>query len=95
MKHKHFYVVTYDISDTKCRDKVMKVLEAVGDRVNLSVFECMLTDAQYRKLCGLLEKLVASRQDRINIYPLCTECYARINYIPKVRSQDPPRIVVI
>lgn len=95
MRHKHFYVVTYDISDTKRRDKVMKVLEVIGDRVNFSVFECMLTDVQYRNLCCRLAKLVEARQDRINIYPICTECYARITYIPEVKTNIPPKIVVI
>lgn len=95
MKRKHFYVVTYDIGDTKRRDKVVKTLEAVGDRVNLSVFECMLTDVQYRNLCERLEKLVLPRHDRVNIYPICAECYARIRYIPKVKAQELPAIVVV
>lgn len=95
MKHKHFYVVTYDISDTKRRDKVVKTLEAVGDRVNLSVFECMLTDVQYRKLCERLAKLVQSHHDRINVYPICTECYARIRYIPAINTPRLPKILVV
>ncbi len=51
MKHKHFYVVAYDIADDRRRSKVVKVLEAIGHRVNFSVFECMLTDIQYRNYC--------------------------------------------
>jgi len=29
------------------------------------------------------------------IYPLCTECYARIEYIPPVQKKEPVKIVVI
>ena len=50
MKHKHFYVVTYDVGDTKRRDKVVKLMESIGTRMNFSVFECMLTDKQYQNM---------------------------------------------
>lgn len=95
MKRKHFYVVTYDIGDDKRRDKVVKVLEAIGTRMNYSVFECTLTGIQYRKMCNQLEKIVVRREDWVNIYPLCTECYARIEYIPPIKKKEPVKIGVI
>ena len=95
MKRKHFYVVTYDISDDKRRNKVVKVLEAIGTRMNFSVFECLLTDIQYRNMCKQLEKIVIRREDWVNIYPLCTECYARIEYIPPIKKKEPAKIAVI
>lgn len=95
MRHKHFYVVAYDVSDDKRRTKVVKVLEGLGTRVNLSVFECMLTDTQYRRMCGQLEKIAIRNEDHINVYPLCTECYARILYIPDTRQKEPVKIVVV
>ena len=33
--------------------------------------------------------------DGVNIYPLCTECYARIEYIPPVKKKEPVKIAVI
>ena len=95
MKHKHFYVVAYDIGDDKRRDKVVKLLESIGTRMNFSVFECMLTDIQYRNMCERLAKIVVKREDRVNIYPLCAECYARIQYVPDIRKKEPVKIVVI
>ena len=62
MKHKHFYVVTYDIGDDKRRKKVVKLMESIGTRMNFSVFECMLTDVQYRNMCKRLEKLIVKRE---------------------------------
>jgi len=58
-------------------------------------FECMLTDVQYRNMCKQLEKIIIRREDWVNIYPLCTECYARIEYIPPVKMKEPVKIVVI
>jgi len=95
MKHKHFYVVAYDIADDRRRSKVVKVLEGIGHRVNYSVFECMLTDIQYQSMCERLSKLIAQKDDRIIIYPLCTECYARIRNLPERGNTIPPKIVVI
>ena len=94
-KRKHFYVVTYDIGDDKRRNKVVKLLEGIGTRMNFSVFECMLTDIQYRNLCNQLTKIIIKREDWVNIYPLCTECYARITYIPDIKKKEPVKIVVI
>jgi CRISPR-associated protein Cas2 len=94
MKHKHFYVVTYDIGDDKRRNKVVKLMESIGTRMNFSVFECMLTDTQYCNMCKQLEKLIVHREDWINVYPLCTECYARITYIPDIKKKEPVKIVV-
>lgn len=95
MKRKHFYVVAYDIADTKRRAKVVKLLEGLGLRVNYSVFECMLTRAQYETMCEQLRKLVIPREDQINIYPICTECFARIVYYPNFIHRGRQKIVVI
>lgn len=88
-------VVTYDIGDDKRRAKVVKLLEGIGTRMNFSVFECMLTDIQYRNMCNRLAKIIVKREDWVNIYPLCTECYARITYIPDIKKKEPVKIVVI
>lgn len=95
MKHKHFYVVAYDISDDRRRSKVVKVLESIGHRVNYSVFECMLTDIQYQSMSERLSKHIVAKEDKIIIYPLCTECYARISNLPERGKAIPPKIVVI
>ena len=95
MKHKHFYVVAYDIGDNKRRDKVMKLMESMGARVNYSVFECMLTEVQYKRMVEKLSKIVVVPDDWVNVYPICTECYARIRYIPERGKKKAEKIVVV
>ena len=95
MRHKHFYVVTYDISDTKRRNRVVKIMESLGTRMNYSVFECMLTDIQYQSMYKRLAKIVVGREDWINIYPICAECYARIEYIPPIKKKEPVKIAIV
>ena len=70
-------------------------IESLGTRMNFSVFECMLTDIQYTSMCKHLAKIVVRREDWVNIYPLCTECYARIEYIPPVKKKEPVKIAVV
>ena len=35
------------------------------------------------------------KNKRYDIYPLCTECYARIEYIPPVKKKEPVKIAVV
>ena len=95
MRRKHFYVVAYDISDDKRRRQVVKLMESIGTRMNYSVFECMLTEIQYHNMYKRLAKLVVRREDWVNIYPLCTECYAHIDYIPPIKKKEPVKIAVV
>ena len=55
----------------------------------------MLTDIQYKSMCKRLAKIVVRKEDWVNIYPLCTECFARIEYIPPVKKKEPVKIAVV
>lgn len=46
-------------------------------------------------MCKRLAKIVVRREDWVNIYPICTECYARIEYIPPVKKKEPVKIAVV
>ena len=75
--------------------KPQPYLQIAIPRMNYSVFECMLTDIQYKSMFKRLAKLVVRKEDWVNIYPLCTECYARIEYIPPVKKKEPVKIAVV
>lgn len=51
------YIVAYDISEAKERNKVIKVLNNYGERVQESVWTCELNTFQYSELRKKLEKL--------------------------------------
>ena len=65
-----FYVVVYDIPDDKRRKKVSDLLEGYGQRVQYSVFECILTQTQYNELRERLRKRVKLSEDSVRFYPL-------------------------
>ncbi len=84
---KNFIVVVYDISDDKRRNNVMKLLEKFGKRINLSVFECMVSDSTLARLKEDIIRKIDRKNDRVAIYPICIGCYSKIDYlIPEKRT---------
>ncbi len=72
--NKHLFLVCFDIVDDKIRYRVVKVLLKYGQRVQKSVFECMLNDADYLQMKNSLDKLVDLTKDSIRYYQLCANC---------------------
>lgn len=88
MVGKKFCVVAYDIADSKRRIKLVKLIERYGRRMNLSVFECMFTEAQlYRVKCKIGE-ILNPYEDSVIIYPLCLECFGKAIYYPEVSRKS-------
>ena len=95
MRRKHFYIVAYDIADDKRRAKVVKILEGIGIRVNFSVFECMLSKVQHETIRHQLQSLIDIKEDQIIIYPICTKCFAQIEYYPPFKRKGMHKIVIV
>lgn len=93
-RKKEFYVVAYDIFDNKRRSKVVKLLTKVGKRINMSVFECMLTPSELTKLKSGVKALIDYEEDTVVYYKICRRCYAKIDYMPPSREIKAGPIVV-
>ena len=79
---KLFCVVAYDIVDDRRRNKVVKIIERYGIRVNYSVFECMFTEFQFNNVKELISKQLLCKEDRVVYYPICLDCFSKIVYQP-------------
>lgn len=95
MVKKQFYVVAYDVSDDKRRAKVVKVLQKYGKRINLSVFECMLSDSQFKNLKESIMKVSDRKNDHILVYPLCLNCFTKIESLAGVLSKNWDKVIVV
>ena len=62
-----YILITYDISQTKRRTKVEKLLSSYGFRVNYSVFELNISKVKYRDMLKSLKNL-AKKEDNIRVY---------------------------
>jgi len=69
-----FMVVSYDIANNRRRQKVVKIMEGYGRRVQYSVFECRLTAQNFRRLREKLRAVIDPKEDSILFYPLCGGC---------------------
>lgn len=59
------YLVCYDICDDKRLAKVHKTMRAVGDRLQYSVFECQLNQAELSRCRHLLGGLINHDVDQV------------------------------
>ncbi len=64
---KMFYLVSYDIPDDKKRTRMAKTLRDFGDRVQLSVFECILDDILLKRMMARITKII-SEDDSVRVY---------------------------
>ena len=68
MTKRIFYLVCYDIVQNSRRDRVSKLLEAYGCRIQKSVFEILVDQSQSDKLTQKLEKMIDLGEDQLRFY---------------------------
>lgn len=68
------YFISYDIADGKRRRRTAKTLENYGLRVQLSFFECEMSEEQKDGLVSALLEIIDKKEDSLLIYPLCQKC---------------------
>jgi len=88
---KHFYLISYDISNDKRRLKVMKALEDYGTRVQYSVFECWLRPQDLESLKKRLLPLLNPKDwDSIRFYALCIDDVLRTEILGRGQVTSDP-----
>ena len=89
------YIVTYDISCQRRRQKVADVLEAYGRRVQYSVFECLLELKKYQELKHKLARYVDLPEDSLRFYPLSAHTSNQVEIWGKLPLISPPGSIVV
>jgi CRISPR-associated protein Cas2 len=64
------FLVTYDITADRRRDRVFRALRDVGDHMQYSVFMCDLNEREYIQLRVRLRERINSAEDQILIVDL-------------------------
>lgn len=67
MKEEHLYLVAYDISDAKRWRRVFKLMQAYGEWVQLSVFQCRMSRQRHAELVALLDGIIHHEFDHVLI----------------------------
>ena len=86
-------LVTYDVNTEteggkKRLRRVAKVCENFGQRVQNSVFECLLDGARMCQLQAKLEKLIDIEKDSLRFYFLGNQWRGRVVHIGAKKSID-------
>ncbi|MBX3131246.1 MAG: CRISPR-associated endonuclease Cas2 [Polyangiaceae bacterium] len=62
---RQIYIVSYDISDPKRLRRVFQTMRNWGDHIQLSVFECELTDRELVELRTELASVIHHGEDQV------------------------------
>ncbi len=90
-----FYLLAYDISDDRRRAKIAKIMEAMGARVQGSVFEAYLTPVHLETLLKKVNKTLKKEEDSLRIYPLCENCREKIRTVGRGQATPPPEVMIV
>jgi len=89
------YLVSYDIPDTGRRTKLAKTLKDFGDRVQYSVFECILDSSLLNKMVARIKKIVLQEDDSVRIYAICANCERVIHIIGQGKVTKMENIYIV
>ena len=95
-----YILITYDVdtvSETGQRRlrQVAKACQDYGQRVQNSVFECEVTEAQFALLKDRIESIIDEKLDSIRFYFLRRNDQRRVSALGKVTSYDVDEAIII
>jgi CRISPR-associated protein Cas2 len=86
-------LVSYDVAVTSSGGttrlrKIAKTCQNYGERVQFSVFECVVDPAQWTKLKNILENIIKKETDSLRYYYLGANYKNRVEHIGAKPSRD-------
>ena len=93
-------LITYDVNTEttagkKRLRKVAKQCENYGQRVQNSVFECIIDSARAKMLQAALEKVIDPDKDSIRYYYLGDEWRTRVRHVGAKPSRDLEGLLIV
>ena len=92
-------LVTYDVArdekGEKRLRKVSKILENYGQRVQYSVFECLVDPSQWVELKNKLLKTINLEYDSLRFYSLGANWDRKVEHIGQKEPINPQGILII
>lgn len=89
------FIVTYDVVDDQRRVRLAKALKDFGNRVQYSVFECLMGPRELMKMTERIAGIIDHAQDSARIYQLCADCEGKVAIIGTgSRSEDPDVYII-
>ena len=89
------YVVCYDLSDDRRRERMARVLLDYGKRIQESVFLMDLDEELYERMLVRVRREVDEGWDRVHVFSLCKGCQARVVVIGQAEVPRDPDFVIV
>ena len=89
------YLVCYDITDDRRRQRVSELLLDFGSRVQESVFECIIDAPLADQMQKRLRKSIDVESDSVFIFPVCDACLARSFNLGLARQVSDPEFYIV
>lgn len=92
-------LITYDVSTTTANGRkrlrlVAKECVNYGQRVQNSVFECLLEPAKFLELRNRLESIIDENEDSIRYYNLGSNWERRVEHVGIKKAYNPEGILI-
>lgn len=92
-------LITYDVNTTTIAGRkrlrtVAKKCVAYGQRVQNSVFECLVDPAQFAELKHSLEKIIDVEKDSLRYYYLGSNWERRVEHVGAKTTYDPEGVLI-
>lgn len=93
-------LITYDVNTQDAKGKrrlrqVAKLCQDHGQRVQFSVFECLLDPAQWVQLRGKLTRLIDPESDSLRFYFLGSNWHQRVEHVGAKPAYDPEGPLIV
>lgn len=92
------WLVCYDITDARRLRRVHKTVKGYGERLQYSVFSCILSKSELQRLIAALRSIIDESADSVMIVDVGLATAAAdsvFRFIGEERNVDPPRRLVI
>ena len=82
-------IICYDIADPRRLQKIAKIMEDFGVRVQKSIFEATLGKDAFNRMKWRAEAEMDLSEDGVKYFPLCTKCSQTLEIIGQGTFVDP------
>ena len=95
-----FVIIAYDVNTTTARGRknlrlVSKECEKYGQRVQNSLFECLIDYGTFLKLKNKLEEIIDLENDSLRYYYLGNKWKGKIEHVGAKENYDPSGTLIL
>jgi len=88
-------LVAYDISNDNRRARASAALQEWGDRIQRSVFLCLVDPEDVAELTDDLERIIDTSVDVLHVFRLCSSCAAAADARGQAMLEEAPLFWIV